>query len=127
MPPAGPWLHLSKLTVSVHLADFLFASLHKMLARSSIPARTSPRRAWGHKLRFAHLCPQLESNQHQRLRSPLLYPLSYGGDIATQDIHVKHSYIISAYLPVACASGRAGQIAELLAGVSVAIHTVNIL
>ena len=24
-------------------------------------------------------CPQLESNQHLRLRSPLLYPLSYGG------------------------------------------------
>ena len=42
-PRVGPRLRFSILTGSVHLADFLFASLHKMLARSSNPTRKPPR------------------------------------------------------------------------------------
>src|SRR3989344_8209822 len=75
-----PRLRLSKLTVSVHLADFLFAPLHKMLARFSILSRTPPRRAREHNTRRLLLCSRTESNCHCRIRNPVSYPLNDESD-----------------------------------------------
>ena len=55
--------------------------LHKMLARSSIPRRTSPRRAQGHSFSLcSSLCPREESNLDHELRKLASYPLNDGGN-----------------------------------------------
>lgn len=45
-----------------------------MASKATTPRPQTPMRAT-----YTYLCPQEGSNLHQRVRSPLLYPLSYEG------------------------------------------------
>ena len=53
--------------------------LKKILKQASIHQRKR-HRASSRSFRFAQ-CPRGESNTHQRLRSPLFYPLNYKGEL----------------------------------------------